>query len=176
MEKIFFTILFVLGFTTQAAFAAQAITADIINTDQEKIGTVTLTQGTEGVLLHIKAHDLPPGFHGMHFHEHGSCSDKGFLTAKGHVMPHKKPHGFLHPEGPHAGNLPNLVVAKDGTVEVELYTQMVSLNKDHDAYLLDEDGSAFIIHADQDDHKTQPIGGSGKRIACANLLKNASEK
>ena len=32
--------------------------------------------------------------------------------------------------------------------------------------LLDEDGSAVIIHDMPDDHLTQPIGGAGGRIGC----------
>jgi Cu-Zn family superoxide dismutase len=33
--------------------------------------------------------------------------------------------------------------------------------------LRDGDGSALVIHANPDDHMTQPIGGSGPRVACA---------
>ncbi|WP_368859879.1 superoxide dismutase family protein [Mycobacterium tuberculosis] len=33
--------------------------------------------------------------------------------------------------------------------------------------LKDANGSALIIHAKADDHKSQPIGGAGDRIACA---------
>ena len=32
--------------------------------------------------------------------------------------------------------------------------------------LLDEDGSAVVIHANPDDHLTQPIGGAGGRVGC----------
>jgi len=35
------------------------------------------------------------------------------------------------------------------------------------ADLLDEDGTALIIHENRDDHLTQPIGGAGARVACA---------
>jgi len=89
--------------------------------------------------------------------------------AGGHIEK-EKPHGFLHPEGPHAGNLPNLIVHDDGTAQVELYSNLVSI--DGDAFpLLDEDGSTIMIHANVDDHKTQPIGGSGSRIACGVIRK-----
>lgn len=144
------------------------IDADIINNSGKKIGTVKLTQGTEGIVVNIKAQGLPSGYHGMHFHAVGDCSDydMGFKYSKGHVNPFNKPHGFVNSKGPHEGNLPNLVVAKNGRVEVELYTQMVSLSSGK-AKLLDKDGSALIIHKDRDDHNTQPIGGSGGRIACA---------
>ena len=80
-------------------------------------------------------------------------------------MPLGKPHGFLHPEGPHAGNLPNLVVGSNGTANVELYTNLVTLSEGN-AALLDQDGTTLIIHENEDDHLTQPIGGAGGRVAC----------
>ena len=142
--------------------------ADLINNHGKKIGKAVFVQGSHGVLINIKARNLPAGRHGMHFHRVGNCSDlKKFKMAKGHVMPKGKPHGFLNKKGPHAGNLTNLMVAKNGRVEVELYSQMISLNGD----LLDSDGASLVIHKNPDDHKTQPIGGSGPRIACG-IIKN----
>ena len=35
--------------------------------------------------------------------------------------------------------------------------------------MADGDGLALVIHANADDHTTQPIGGAGDRIACAVL-------
>ena len=43
------------------------------------------------------------------------------------------------------------------------------LSKGDGEALLDDDGSALVIHAQQDDHITQPIGGAGGRVACAVL-------
>lgn len=142
--------------------------SNLINNAGEKIGMAHYTQGNKGVLIDIQVKDLPEGKHGMHFHEVGTCEDHDhFKMAKGHIMPTGKPHGYLHPEGPHEGNLPNLVVHKDGTAHVELYTELVSVNGHGDkAALLDENGSTLMIHINEDDHKTQPIGGSGARIAC----------
>ncbi len=39
------------------------------------------------------------------------------------------------------------------------------------AALLDEDGSAVIIHEHPDDHLTQPIGSAGGRIACGVIVR-----
>lgn len=35
--------------------------------------------------------------------------------------------------------------------------------------LLDEDGSAIVIHEGPDDYQTDPAGNSGARIACGEL-------
>ena len=152
---------------TPAYADTDAVQADIFNNDGITIGSVTVEQTTQGVLVDLQAEALPPGYHGMHFHAVGDCSDlSAFKSAGGHVNPFGTPHGFRNPEGPHEGNLPNLVVAADGTVEVELYSDLVTLTEGP-AKLLDEDGSSLIIHTNQDDHYSQPIGGSGGRIACA---------
>lgn len=141
-------------------------TADIINNAGDKVGIVFAKQGSEGVLLRLNMTNLPTGIHGMHFHNMGDCSDhKHFQAAGGHIDPLKKPHGFLNPNGPHEGNLPNLIVDNTGKVSVELYTQLISVRKGKIA-LLDKDGSTLIIHQNPDDHISQPIGGAGERIAC----------
>lgn len=141
--------------------------ADIINNDGRSIGSATFVQGTNGVLITIRVTNLTPGRHGMHFHNVGDCSDSkdGFKKAGGHIAPTGKPHGYLNPDGPHEGNLPNLIVGEDGVAEVELYTQLVTVSGGA-AALLDKNGSALIIHENPDDHMTQPIGGAAARIAC----------
>lgn len=149
------------------AMAAHARSATIIDNGGAEIGMVTLRAASGGVLLRIKVEGLPPGPHGMHFHAVGDCSPHAtFDHAGAHIDPDRRPHGYLHPQGPHEGNLPNLIVHADGTADVELYTSLVRL-EEGPAALFDADGSALIIHADPDDHLTQPIGGSGARIACA---------
>ena len=151
--------------TTMPAESLSA-TADLINNAGDSIGSLRVRQGPKGVVINIEARSLPPGYHGMHFHTVGDCSDlEAFKASGGHVNPNSLPHGFLNPDGPHEGNLPNLIVPENGSVEVELYSVMVSLSEGP-ASLLDEDGAALIIHTDPDDHVTQPIGGAGARIAC----------
>lgn len=142
-------------------------TIDLLNRKGDRAGSALLYQGTDGVLIRIAVSGLEPGVHGMHFHAAGTCDDpaEGFKATGGHVMPLGKPHGYMNPDGPHAGNLPNLIVHADGTAVVELHTHLVSLT-DGPAALLDEDGSTLIIHENEDDHLTQPIGGAGGRVAC----------
>ena len=140
--------------------------ATLIGTDGAEIGIASLTQGPAGVLIHLEVEGLTPGAHGLHLHSRGLCEPgEGFTTSEGHVAKTEGGHGLLNPDGPEAGDLPNLFVGADGTGEMEAHATMVSLGSGEND-LLDEDGSAFIIHEAADDHMTQPIGGAGGRVAC----------
>ena len=140
--------------------------ADLLNTAGEVIGTIEFEQAPTGVLIDVAAEGLPPGPHGIHLHAVGACAPD-FKAAGGHINPEGKAHGLLHPDGPDNGDLPNLFVAADGTARAQFFTTLVSVAGGGMApALLDEDGSAVIIHDQPDDHHTQPIGGAGGRIAC----------
>lgn len=126
-------------------------------------GTVKLTPAPKGVLVHIEASGLKPGWHGLHFHDKGDCSDAAFKSAGAHVHGAAKAvHGLLNPAANESGDLPNLYAAADGTAHAEFFTTSLTLPA-----LRDADGSAVVIHANADDHMTQPIGGAGDRVACA---------
>ncbi len=133
------------------------------------LGAITVTAAPKGVLLHIEAKGLTPGWHGMHFHEKGSCADDKFASAGGHVHSMTPVvHGFLNADANDSGDLPNLYVAADGTAVAEFYSNYVTVKGDAShAALLDADGSALIIHGNPDDYSSQPIGGAGPRLACA---------
>ena len=75
-----------------------------------------------------------------------------------------KQHGLLNPDGPDNGDLPNIYAAADGTVQAELFTTRAGPD-----LLMDDDGSAIVVHENRDDHITQPIGGAGGRVACGVL-------
>ncbi|MGK6356642.1 superoxide dismutase[Cu-Zn] [Sphingomonas sp. DT-207] len=134
-----------------------------------ELGMIAITDAPKGVLLRIEAKGLPPGWHGMHFHEKADCGDTAFKGAGGHVHSQKPiVHGFLVEDANDAGDLPNIHVGADGSATVELYSTLVSADgQGGRPALRDADGSALVIHANPDDYKTQPIGGAGERIACA---------
>ena len=134
---------------------------------RERYEVASALNDPHGVLVRIEAKGLPPGWHGLHFHEKGDCSKADFTSAGGHV--HDKPavvHGLLNPDGNESGDLPNLYVAADGSAQAELFSTFVSLSSAGRSKLVDADGSALVIHAAPDDHRSQPIGGAGARIAC----------
>ena len=116
--------------------------------------------------VNVKVDGLAPGLHGIHIHAIGACAPD--LRRGGRpLQPAAHQHGLDNPTGPHAGDLPNLVVNADGRGRLNATTDRVTLT-DGPATLFDADGSAFIIHANPDDQVTDVgNGGSGARIACA---------
>src|SRR5690625_1554735 len=90
------------------------IEVDLKSSSGDRVGIVHLSEQKEGVKIQIEAWNLPEGIHGFHIHEKGICEEPGFESAGGHFNPTNKKHGFDHPEGPHAGDLLNLEVGKDG--------------------------------------------------------------
>ncbi|WP_374570062.1 superoxide dismutase family protein [Phenylobacterium sp.] len=155
-----------------AASAADFVEFQLKTNAGESAGMAKVTESPKGVILHIEAKGLPPGWHGMHFHEKGDCSKSDFTSAGGHVHAMTPVvHGLLNPQANDSGDLPNLFVAADGTASAELFSPFVSLRgAGGRPALLDADGSALIIHAQPDDYTTQPIGGAGARVACGAII------
>ena len=151
------------------AYTVLEATASFIDRERNDVGTATLTHSPNGVLIYLDLHGLPPGAKAIHIHSVGTCEDpdEGFVASGGHLNPDGKEHGLLNPKGPDAGDLPNIIVRDDGTVQVEMFSTLASLHGgDGRGTILDEDGAALVIHINRDDHYTQPIGGAGPRIAC----------
>ncbi len=144
--------------------------ADIQNGQGEKIGTATFTEGADGVKITLTVSKLSPGQHGLHIHAVGKCEGPDFKSAGGHLNPDGKKHGLQSPEGPHAGDLPNLTVGADGTAKTEITTKRVTFNEGKNS-LFQPDGTALVIHVAQDDEKTDPIGNAGPRAACGVIKK-----
>ncbi|MEZ0262590.1 MAG: superoxide dismutase family protein [Alphaproteobacteria bacterium] len=125
-------------------------------------GTVKTTETKKGRLFSVDVKNLAPGWHGVHIHGTGDCSDHGdhFKKAGGHATGEGQKHGFLNDAGPHDGDLPNLWVAADGTGKAEFYSESAART------MMDQDGSALMVHAGPDDYTTDPSGNSGDRVAC----------
>lgn len=157
-------------------------TAELVNEGGKSRGTAEFAETERGTQITVDATDLSPGFHGLHIHGAGLCEpdsenpnepgERGaFLSAGGHLA---GPDGEAgHPE--HAGDLPTLYVAQDGTARIVTLTDRLDRE-----LLLDEDGSAVMVHEKSDnlaniperyapegaDEETRNAGDGGSRMAC----------
>jgi Cu-Zn family superoxide dismutase len=157
--------LITLALPLAAMAASQGAVATLKNADGKEVGKATFAPAKGGVKVQVTVAGLTPGKHGIHLHAAGKCDPPDFKSAGGHLNPAGKHHGLQNPEGPHAGDLPNLVVAKDGKAKASFTAKGATLGEGQGS-LLGPEGAALVIHADPDDGKTDPAGNSGDRIAC----------
>lgn len=150
---------------TGAPASAQSATAAMKDKDGKDAGTVELMETPHGVLLTAKLKGLPAGTHAFHVHETGKC-EPPFKSAGGHFNPEETKHGLLAEEGYHAGDMPNIHVPDSGELTIEVMNTEITLDKEEDYSVFDDDGSAIVIHEGGDDYKTDPAGDAGPRIAC----------
>jgi Cu-Zn family superoxide dismutase len=142
------------------------------NIDGNQVGKATLTQqGGDNVVVHVRVHGLPQGFHGFHVHAIGDCTPP-FTSAGGHFDLDSHTHSN------HSGDLPILLVDADGMANATFNTDRFTI-----ADLFDADGSAIIIHANADNYANIPsrygtpdattlaTGDAGGRIACGVIEK-----
>jgi Cu-Zn family superoxide dismutase len=148
-----------------AAVAAQPETqearADLKDAKGKQVGTASFVQTPKGVHVVVDVTGFQPGPKGIHIHEKGDCSSPDFKSAGAHLKTDDQHHGLENAHGPHAGDLPNLVVDKDGHGHLDVFTDRVTVTG-----LLREGGTAFVIHAKEDDQKSDPAGNSGDRLVC----------
>lgn len=139
--------------------------------DGTDVGTISFTQTGHGVVVTVAVKGLPAGKHGLHIHAVGACAPD-FMAAGGHFNPGSTEHGFHAPGGYHAGDLPNLDVAADGTAMAEFFVPDLTIagpaSEALPYSLSDEDGASIMIHAATDDYKT--MASSGGRQACGVIV------
>ena len=179
----------VLACSSLPAYAAKlTATADIKGcTDAGISGRATLREerteeGIKEVTIHLKVEGLSDGKHAVHIHQTGACEPCS--AAKGHHDP--GPFGQTRPDSAgdtvpatdinhpyHMGDLINIEV-KNGRGSMKHTTNRVTLSAGR-LSILDEDGSAFIIHTHEDtycDHESDLKKGcaGGPRDACGIIL------
>ncbi|HSN52402.1 MAG TPA: superoxide dismutase family protein [Woeseiaceae bacterium] len=155
-------------------------------TGEAKLIEKTSAEGIKEVTVKMKVEGLSDGKHAVHIHETGACEPCG--AAQGHHDP--GPYGQTRPDSAtddvpaadinhpyHMGDLINIEV-KNGKGEMMHTTNRVTLSPGR-LSILDEDGSAFIIHTNPDtycDEESDLKKGcaGGARDACG-IIRAASK-
>ncbi|WP_226669494.1 superoxide dismutase family protein [Metabacillus litoralis] len=170
-------LLFVLFFILSGCMEKEItkMEVEMFNATGDSLGTIKVDEQSEGVQLTVLLEGLPPGEHGLHIHEKGTCKAPDFKSAGNHFNPEDSMHGLLHPEGAHAGDLPNIIV-EDGKVDAQLMAPQLTLKSGKKNSLLRVKGTSIIITEGKDDGMTQPSGDSGARIACGEITDKEAKR
>ena len=150
------------------------VTTELKDAQGQSVGTAEISGGAgagdHGVTIKLRLHGLTPGEHALHFHQNAMCEGPDFKSAGPHFNPAHMKHGLMNPQGPHAGDMPNIRVDAKGNAKTTVHNQRVSLGEREDS-LFANGGTALVVHAKADDMKTDPTGNAGDRIACGVITK-----
>ena len=173
MKNIFSIVLFAAVALTALPAAAQnsmpemktipsSAIAVLYPTEGNKVeGTVIFTQAAEGIKIVANITGLTPGKHGFHIHEYGDCSSPDGTSAGGHFNPTMMPHGSPTDMKHHEGDIGNITADSAGVAHLEWVDKMMTFSGPESII-----GHSVIVHANEDDMKTQPTGNAGPRVAC----------
>jgi Cu-Zn family superoxide dismutase len=163
-------LLLFVGSLTAAEKGPKSAKAELKNAQGQKVGNASFKQAMDGIEVSLKVFNLPPGTHAFHIHTVGKCDPPDFKTAGGHLNPQNMKHGSKNPSGPHAGDMPNITIGKNGKGKLMILNKRVTLTPGSNS-LFHEGGTAIIIHEKADDEMTDPTGNAGNRIACGVIMK-----
>jgi Cu-Zn family superoxide dismutase len=146
---------------TPAQDVKKAIAVLHPTTGSQVMGTVTFTKTEDSIHVVADVTGLTPGKHGFHIHEFGDCSAADATSAGGHFNPMHKQHGAPDASERHNGDLGNLEADASGKAHLDWTDKMLQLSGDNSIL-----GLSVIVHAKEDDLKSQPVGNAGGRLAC----------
>ena len=122
-------------------------------------GVVTFEEVDKGVHVTANLTGLTPGRHGFHIHEFGDINSEDGSSAGGHFNPMGMPHSMPTSDKRHEGDMGNIEADENGSAHLDYIDSVMKLNGEYSLI-----GHAVIIHAKEDDFKTQPTGNAGARV------------
>jgi len=131
-------------------------------------GVATFIETKKGVEAKISLSGYGATSLGVHLHDYGDCSAQDGSSAGGHWNPTNEEHGAWGGDSFHSGDIGNIIINEDEKGSLVLLDQYGrwTIDKDGKTNLV---GKAIIIHAKNDDKRTQPTGAAGARIGCGEI-------
>ena len=152
-----------MGGKTAMATITPAKAAATQPANQAVSGMVMFTQTGDGVKVTGDLMGLAPGKHGIHIHEKADMSDASLASLGGHWDPDMhKHHGGPTGDMRHGGDLGNIEADDTGKAHVDVTVAGLTVG---DGSAHDVVGHSIVVHAKEDDMKTDPSGNSGGRVA-----------
>lgn len=153
-----------------------AVEGNITLTQQVASSNVSITVSLSGFEVTSGEDQQQPAStkHGFHVHQYGrlgdSCSDAG-----AHFNPFNKTHGAPSDDERHVGDLGNVLVSSNGSVETTITDHLVTLFGP-----LTVIGRSFVVHEDEDDlgrgdyEDSSTTGHAGARLGCCIIRSRAA--